>query len=303
MNHIEELFKEHFKLSYFKLIDSSHPLCLYIGADEQNHKAIEYRGVFKPVKLKSTEVVRVEHCHNKDCESIVISLLNEDMLSTFCAFCQDLVDSTSLAINEEEGYKILVNRIYIWKKMFVSRRGLLEEKDIIGLIGELMFLKEYIIPKYGKAKGISCWTGSEKTKKDFSFDQTWFEVKTIHSGNSHVTISSFEQLESEYLGELIVYQLEKMSPQYTGINLNKIAKGILFDLDLDELKDLFFQKLTERGFGFESDYNQFVYELSRCDKYQVTSDFPCLRRTSSMGAISQVKYDLLLSKIKSFKKL
>lgn len=303
MNHIEELFKEHFKAGYFKLIDSSHPLRLYIGADEQGHKAIEYRGSFKPIKLKSTEVVGIEHRLNKDCASIVISLLHEEMLSTFSSLCMDLMDSTSQASNEEEGYKILVNRIYAWKKMFVSKRGLLEEKDIIGLIGELMYLKEYIVPEYGKAKGISCWTGSEKTKKDFSFDQTWFEVKTIHSGNSHVTISSFEQLESDYLGELIVYQLEKMSPQYNGINLNKIAKEILGDLDLDELKDLFFQKLIERGFGFESDYNQFVYELTRCDKYQVTSDFPCLRRTSSMGAISQVKYDLLLSKIESFKKL
>lgn len=48
MNHIEELFKEYFKPSYFKLIDNSHPLSLYIGADEQGYKAIEYRGDFKP---------------------------------------------------------------------------------------------------------------------------------------------------------------------------------------------------------------------------------------------------------------
>lgn len=301
MNHIEELFKEYFKPSYFKLIDNSHPLSLYIGADEQGYKAIEYRGDFKPFKLNSTEVVGIEHHHNKDDVSIVISLLHDDMLSTFSSFCMDLVESTSQASNEEEGYKILVNRIYAWKKMFVSKHRLLEEHEIIGLMGELIHLKEYIIPEYGKAKAISSWTGSEKTKKDFSLDQIWFEVKTIHCGNDFVTISSFEQLESEKDGELIVYQLEKMSPQYNGITLNKIAREVLVDLNLFELKDLFSQKLLERGFGFESDYNQFVYQLICCDKYQVTSDFPCLRRTYNMGAIAQVKYDLLLSKIENFK--
>ncbi len=116
MNHIEELFKEYFKPSYFKLIDNSHPLSLYIGADEQGYKAIEYRGDFKPFKLNSTEVVGIEHHHNKDDVSIVISLLHDDMLSTFSSFCMDLVESTSQASNEEEGYKILVNRIYAWKK-------------------------------------------------------------------------------------------------------------------------------------------------------------------------------------------
>ena len=61
MNHIEELFSENFEPGYFKLIDRTHPLSLYIGADNDGHYAIEYRGYFNPIKVKSSTAIGVMH--------------------------------------------------------------------------------------------------------------------------------------------------------------------------------------------------------------------------------------------------
>ena len=61
MNHIEELFSENFEPGYFKLIDRTHPLSLYIGADNDGHYAIEYRGDFNPIKVKSSTAIGVMH--------------------------------------------------------------------------------------------------------------------------------------------------------------------------------------------------------------------------------------------------
>lgn len=301
MNHIEELFTEHFEPGYFKLIDRTHPLSLYIGEDNDGHYAIEYRGDFNPIKVKSSTAIGVMHYVIDTKKSLVFSLLDSSMLSTFCAFCEDMVETSRSATDNNSGYTMLVNRFYGWKKMFHQSKDLLDEKRIMGLIGELLFLKQKMIPLCGKSKALSSWTGSEKTKKDFSLDDTWYEVKTITAGKPVVGISSYEQLDSDLLGNLVVYQLEKMSQEYNGINLNKLVKRIYKELDVDELKDVFLQKLTDAGYSFESAYDSYVYEIYAESIYEVNQSFPCLRREERLDAISQVRYDLLLAKIEKYK--
>ncbi len=301
MNRIEELFTEHFDPGYYKLIDRTHPLSLYIGVDNDGHYAIEYRGDFNPIKVKSSTAIGVMHYVIDTKKSLVFSLLDSSMLSTFCAFCEDLVESSRSAIDNNSGYILLVNRFYGWKKMFHQSKDLLDEKQIMGLIGELLFLEKKMIPLYGKSKALASWTGSEKTKKDFSLDKTWYEVKSINAGKPVVGISSYEQLDSEMPGYLVIYQLEKMSQEYNGISLNKLVKRINKELEIEELKDVFLQKLTDVGYSFESAYDSYVYEISLDSIYDVSQSFPCLRREERLDAISQVKYDLLLAKIEQFK--
>ena len=301
MNHIEELFTEHFEPGYFKLIDRTHPLSLYIGADNDGHYAIEYRGDFNPIKVKSSTAIGVMHFVIDTKKSLVFSLLDASMLSTFCAFCEDMVETSRSATDNNSGYTMLVNRFYGWKKMFHQSKDLLDEKKIMGLIGELLFLEQQMIPFYGKSKALASWTGSEKTKKDFSLDDTWYEVKSITAGKPVVGISSYEQLDSDLPGNLVVYQLEKMSQEYNGVNLNKLVKQIYKELDIDELKDVFLQKLSDAGYSFESVYDTYVFELYAKSIYKVSMSFPCLRREERLNAISQVKYDLLLAKIEKYK--
>ena len=301
MKRLAELFSEHYEPGYYKLIDRTHPLSLYIGADIDGHYAIEYRGDFKPLKVKSSTAIGIMQFETDKNKSIVFSLLDSSMLSTFCAFCEDMVETTRLASNNNSGYTLLINRFYAWQKLFHQAGNLLDEKRIMGLIGELLFLEQDLIPKYGKSKALESWTGTEKTKKDFSLDGTWFEVKAITAGKSVVGISSYEQLDSEVPGNLVVFQLEKMSPEYDGISLNKLVKQIFKELDVEALKDLFLQKLSDVGYSFESSYDTYVYIIHSEGIYEVDDSFPCLRRDEKLDAISQVKYDLLLAKIENFR--
>lgn len=301
MNHIEELFTEHFDPGYFKLIDRTHPLSLYIGVDNDGHYAIEYRGDFNPIKVKSSTAIGVMHYGVDTKKSLIFSLLDSSMLSTFCAFCEDMVETSRSATDNNSGYTMLINRFYGWKRMFHQSKDLLDEKRIMGLIGELLFLEQKMIPLYGKSKALASWTGAEKTKKDYSLDKTWYEIKSITAGKPVVGISSYEQLDSEIPGNLVVYQLEKMSQEYDGITLNKLVKQIFKELEVEELKDVFLQKLTDVGYSFESAYDSYVYEIYLDSTYLVDQSFPCLRREEKFDAISQVKYDLLLAKIEQFK--
>ena len=223
------------------------------------------------------------------------------MLDNFCVFCEDIINSTATTTEATNGYKLVINRFYAWKKMFQTKSKIMDESRIMGLIGELIFLRDYMIPKYGELMALRAWSGQELTHKDFSLDTIWYETKAVSTGKPTVKISSLEQLQSPNDGELVVFQLEKMSPAYAGINLNKLASEILKKLDSDEHKDIFINKLVDSGFSFEAIYNEFVYEVSAAERFLVNSTFPRLVTNDVNEAIVKVQYELLLSFIQEYK--
>ena len=148
MRRIEELFNQKYDLGCYKLIDKTHPLSLYIGIDEDGNHAIEYQGRFRIHSVKESTAIGVKHVQNKEVKSIIFSLKDVSMLGIFCAFCEDMIESTRQCQDNDEGYILLINRFYSWKKMFHQGRGKLEEKNIMGLIGEILFLKEFLFSFY-----------------------------------------------------------------------------------------------------------------------------------------------------------
>lgn len=94
--------------------------------------------------------------------------------------------------------------------MFVpSKNTLLTEPEILGLIGEILFLRGELAAHIGLSGALKSWSGQELTHKDFPCEDSWFEVKTIYLGTQTVKIPSLEKLTSDIDGELIVYTLEK----------------------------------------------------------------------------------------------
>ena len=84
-----------------------------------------------------------------------------------------------------------------------------------GLFGELYFLDKYMIPKYGVDNSINAWTGPLGYNKDFSINNTWYEIKTIGVNSTCINISSLSQLSSDIPGILTILGLKKMSEEYT----------------------------------------------------------------------------------------
>ena len=298
---ILEKFKEHFAPGHFTRVNTDHPLDIYIGVDDQCHYALEFRGCFTPQNVKSSSTIGINQYNSTKFSGIVFSLHEQEMLDNFCVFCEDIIDSTAATTDATYGYKLVINRFYAWKKMFQTKSKTMDESRIMGLIGELLFLQKYMIPTYGASVALRAWSGQELTHKDFSLDAIWYETKAINTGKPSIKISSLEQLQSHNNGELVVFQLEKMSPAYTGVNLNKLASMLLKEFDNDEHKDIFINKLVDSGFSFDPIYNEFVYEVSSVDRYSVNERFPRLVTTDVNEAIIRVQYELLLSLIQDYK--
>ena len=286
---------------YFSRVDNTHILDLFIGLDEHGRKAIELRSHFIPVRVSGTSAIDVTQYKKPEYNTIRFSLKDDEVSGLFYKFCEDITEQTRGLANEKDGYKAITNRFFQWKKMFVaSRNTVLTEPAIMGLIGELLFLKDDLSARIGLSAALRSWSGQELTYKDFSSGDEWYEVKSISRGNQSVKISSLEQLDSEHDGELVVYALEKMSSEYKGITLNKLVLDTLSKFVSQEDKDSFMAKVALQGYEYNNYYDDFVFELSNKTRYKVNADFPKLTPGDVPHAITKVSYDILLTEIMPF---
>lgn len=298
---IRSQFSAFSRPEYFSRIDDEHILDLHIGLDEKGRKSIELRSMFKPVKVTGTSAIDVTQYTKPEYNTIRFSLKDDDMSGLFYKFCEDIIEQTKDLKNEKDGYKAITTRFFQWKKMFVlSKNTFLTEPEIMGMIGEILFLREPLADEIGLSEALKSWSGQELTHKDISCSDKWYEVKTISRGNTTVRISSLEQLDSDKNGELIVYSLEKMSPAYNGISLNKlILETRQMFLSADDA-DTFLAKVAMQGYEYNNYYDEFVFEVSGLTRYKVTDQFPKLTHANVPKEITKANYDLALAEIMSF---
>ena len=286
--------------SQYVRVSVDHPLELYLGKNEKGYLTLRFNGDFVPTKVIGTNLIEVKQVKTSKYNSILFSYLSEDNFTLFYHFCEDMITETE-NYQGDEGYKEIVNRYSQWKKMFTGNNKILTENEVLGLIGELLFLKNIAIPTYGSTDGLNSWSGPEPTHKDFSYKNDWYEIKSINTFKSSVSISSLEQLDSELEGHLVVYSFEKMSPSFAGISLNKLVSEILRDLAFDTDKDIFLAKLKQVGYAYNEIYDNYVFNLIKKDSYLVNNEFPRIKADDLQKGIIKVQYEILLSLIEKNK--
>lgn len=296
----ETHFQEIHQQTIFRRI-FGHPLRLYYGLNETNRIALRYVGNFEKKAIKSSEWITVDQFLLADGSMCLeFSLSSEKNEEIFFAFCDDVVKMSSDLSDPNNGYSYLVSRYSIWQKFFTGKRKLLSEEKIMGLIGELYFLKEFLIPMYGN-EAIRAWGGAEPTSKDFSIGETWYEAKACGLKKNTIHISSLAQLESPLTGHLVVIKLEPMNEPYFGTTLNGLTRAIreLVAEDFSLLTD-FETKLLQAKYIDVDEYDAYVYQVHSVDRYKVDRNFPVIRKADLNEAIGDVSYTLLLPNIADF---
>lgn len=286
--------------SQYVRVSVNHPLELYLGKNEKGYLTLRYNGDFTPIKVIGTNLIEIKQVKTSNYNSILFSFISEENITLFYHFCEDIITETE-SYQGNEGYKEIINRYNQWKKMFTGSNKVLTENEVLGLLGELLFLKDVAIPTYGTTDGLNSWSGPEPTHKDFSYKNDWYEIKSINTFKNSVSISSLEQLDSELEGHLVVYSFEKMSPSFSGISLNRIVSEIIRDLSFDTDKDIFLNKLKQVGYSYNELYDNYVFNLIKKESYLVNDDFPRIKLDDLKKGITKVQYEVLLSLIEKNK--
>lgn len=302
---IREKFIKVNKSNSFSRVDCLHILDLYIGRNQNYNPTLLLLSTKKPFKIYSSQIIQVIFGYRDDKRwTISFSLEDKKFEGLFYKFCQDMIESSRILKQEENGADFICYRYNQWQKMLKKNgEGLLSLSEVKGLLGELIFLKDRLIPMYGDLKSLTSWIGPEAADQDFVCDDTWFEIKTTNSSSASIQISSLEQLDIKKVGDLVIIYLDETSiTDFDRITINQMISEIEESLCSNNAKLIFSNKLLAFGYFKRLEYDNYNFKLISIDSYEVGSNFPALRKSDINEAITNVKYSISIASINEFKK-
>lgn len=283
----------------FKRVDADHPLDFYIGRDLLGDRLLMLLTDAEPEVFPPSKAMEVTRSQRRDGRwAVTFRLADADLANMFSYLCGDLVES-SRQCPKENAASYVLGRYLRWKRLFErARTGLLSESTLRGLVGELLFLVESSA-QYGYTSSVNAWMGPNQADQDYRFPDKWFEIKTIRPGATHVTISSLEQLDVgiEYAGELVLLPLDQANAEqpnsFTIVDIiDVIREALVFH---PGAAIAFEEKLQDIGYADHPEYEQQWFTLGTPMRFEVTSDFPRLRRLEVALAIANATYQLDIS--------
>ncbi|MFJ1769659.1 PD-(D/E)XK motif protein [[Kitasatospora] papulosa] len=212
----------------------------------------------------------------------------------FCTLLADLVDH--LERTSVSPAAAVVRRITSWQRVLGrGLGGVLKPEARIGLFGELLVLRDLVLPACGR-DAVSRWQGPASGVRDFAWGAWGLEVKTTSGDRRNplrCRIHGEKQLDDGSLDYLALVHQQLQSDQ---------AGSSLCDL-VDELRDhpgiagqrgVLENCLIEAGWFdvHRSHYESERWQLSVRRCFRVTEDFPRLVPRLLAKGISSVSYDL-----------
>ncbi|MEI6755402.1 MAG: PD-(D/E)XK motif protein [bacterium] len=300
IDRIRKLLEDHTNESYQRY-SAEHPLDIYLGTDQYGRKSLALIIDARRERITSTKTIDAQFFKRDDGQlMLVFSLIDDQLKDIFYKFCEDIIESTRLS-NQVEGFAPVVDRWNTWINFFSKSVLPLSENEVLGLVGEIYFLQNVMIEKYGKELALDSYIGTDRAHKDFEVKNTWYEIKTIHNGIRAVKISSIEQLDAPNPGNLEIITFDQSTATYEGnITLNKLISGFRSTLER-KWQLLFDEKMRRASYIEDERYDEYNFVFVRIDEYSVADDFPKLTKELLPMGVTKASYEIDISVIERFR--
>lgn len=285
-------------------VDPVHPVDFFIGYDETCAMQLLLLADELPDLPPSSQQVLVRANPRKDGKyAVCFSLVNQSLKDTFISLCWDIVASTYGAETQKAGVESAVNRFAKWLVLMAKgRNSKLSDAVVRGMVGELAVLRDICIPKYGSPHSITGWIGALHADRDFEYEDDWFEVKSVSISRETVSISSFDQLDIDRLGTLVLVRVEKTAESdENAISLNSLVRDIeeLLGEDRDALST-FRIRLVLNGYDKSDEKAEEKFHLYGYEKFRVYDDFPRIRKSKLTNEIQNGEYTLSIASLSAW---
>ena len=259
----------------------------------------------KAPQMESTKLIRVvDGEETPGVHWLCFDLLSLEAKSAFFAFCLNLTETACRAKNELEAVTRIKNRYANWKALFRSVPSSTYSMELVqGLFGELYFLNNYMIGRYGVDDSVSAWSGPSATSKDYAINTDWFEVKTIGASSACVKINSLAQLSSLYPGKLVVVRVERMAEEFSNgqSSIAELLSCISSLIQDDTIENAFFSKVSSYGVGINDEAFAVKFDVKSLHVYSVESGFPRITfEEIPYSEINNVSYEISIAGIARF---
>ena len=243
--------------------------------------SIEYQNYKKVGSTAPDNYILIKCSHKSYLQNFVLIL--KEILSVFDT--QDLGLSKSL---------LLV--ISKWRHFLSTPKlGILNEDEIIGLIGELIFI-EFVLRNID-VQLLKNWT-ADRGEEDFIVKEVIIEIKTTRKEKHEHIINGIDQLlidqsSNKYILSILLNQGESDGD----ISLPSIINDCIIQIiNYPELLDLFYQKLKSRKYDIRDSfhYEPHKFIMNRTGLFEVDEKFPKLT-TKELSSplntrVSKVRY-------------
>lgn len=286
-------------------VSAQHPLDFFWAKDHLGRYLFvyEYPSNSEVIINDPPDLVGIETISLPDIEdkSRLVFVLREKInWELFFALCSDLLNATISIENPKLASTTILHRLRRWQDFLKKTKlDILTEEKIKGLIGELLFLRDQLIPKFGGAESVKFWIGPQGTPQDFNVNECAIEVKCQLGGTiPSVKISSAEQLSSQlpklYLFVVTLGKAERNNS--AAVSLPFLIAEIVSHLEKESSSLNYFEdQLMEVGY-FKSDrYLEYNYLLLEEHVYYVTGDFPRICPDDLKNGVISLNYSIGIS--------
>jgi hypothetical protein len=249
----------------------------------------------------------IHHTATADGSFLTIRLLDIANEELFFHLCQDIIAASEARCDEVGAVDGVFERIWRWHYLLESgRMALLSDSEQKGLVGEMVLLRDLMIPELGPISGLNIWTGPDGAPKDFELNDLAFECKARRGAASgHLEISSADQLDTSHVRMmyLVITDLYiATTDDVEGFTVSELANDLLESCKgySDVAQKALLQKLTARGLRLEDDYSNHRWKLGKTTDYRIDDEFPRIEASTLPAGIGRVKYQLLLGAISPF---
>lgn len=226
---------------------------------------------------------------------------NSQSPEIFEAFSSTLSSNLEYATSEENTIEAIKESIEEYQNYFKNDNTSLTKQEEQGLFGELTVLNNLIDEK--GEESILNWTGPDKNKRDFVFENEAIEVKTTLSQiNPYISISNELQLDPHNPTDLMKLNLKVfiMEEIDIGHSIIDIIQEILGKIKSLEIKKIFTAKLLECKIKVDKYIAKYKFKIQKENTYVINEDFPRIDVNSLPHGIFDVQYKLLLEDISKF---
>ena len=291
----------------FNLVDASHPLEIYFGANGVAEPTLSIVLGSRPPTVARFDSLTIEPRQREDGSWILLlQLQSMNSFGEFSTMCRDLVKASRDFDTEPKAFAAFLVALDRWRGLFKpADERVMSEKRLRGLAAELICMSELLRPARTWKDIIQGWVGPARAPQDFKLSgNRLVEVKSLHTDSTSVNIASLDQLDrgkSELFLVTVIVERDVEEAQ-SSFTLQALIQSIESELVGDlELVDEFRSKLREVGYALDDPSYAFMFFTSgSLSVYEIRPEFPRIRREDIQTDILFASYELSLLGLTEF---
>lgn len=292
-------------------VNPLHPMDFFYGKDFYGNYVFTLRGRItgplpkNPKQLAGLDIV-LDTWGEGEFE-LRLRLIDAAQVDIFKALCANLMSATRMLQRDQHvvGLETTLRRIARWQELLKSRmEDILSRSQIIGLWGELLFLRDILLGHLASHEALLSWRGPFGDEQDFILGSWLMEIKTqLSSSDRKIQITSAEQLDTVSGQIVICHQIigPAGNEDPRAMSLNDLVVNVFERMKkdtaaIDNLRSI----LIEFGYMKRSEYDAEKWIINERCYYLVGEGFPAIKASELVSGITEVKYSIKRESISDF---